>query len=513
MDPELLWQMAMMRNYLATGEGSDPFSFAPTASTAGYNNIVAGPLDKKGNPEPWDLEVQAKAMNATQDWADISSDPAVLGGMYGQMPGESRTTYTALPGQQMLSNAASMQGTLEQVIADEILNGGSAASAITKIRKRSDPNSPEYNADIAGLVPTYTEDVDGEMVERIDEDYVRDLATQFQNEYLKDPRAGANLGVDPTTGLLSSMEVDEDPLAAWYRKTGTPLPNEQYSPDMLASEGQLAAEQKARERFRGTDPNGMPPMGAAQAELYGTPTPEYGGGSSQAFNKANAAVMRYLLGDPPSEMERLLNPRAADNPPPAGSIYYQGTSGAERAALGAAADAAAGLVRPQAQRTAHPTTLNRNTGEGMDAIMNSGVSRPTSINRNSGAGMDAIMSAGTTRPPINRNTGAGMEAILNQDAGESLLEPQALVTPEASAGASAITPANRRGPVIPEAFLKARRNAAKQDLANRGTLRQNSIDQQVRKLMMNELAAAGHTPYNDTMAQRRAMAQYAGFGI
>ena len=65
---------------------------------------------------------------------------------------------------------------------------------------------------------------------------------------------------------------------------------------------------------------------------------------------------------------------------------------------------------------------------------------------------------------------------------------------------------------VPDAVKKKRQNAAALDWGNRGTLQQDRIDQQVRRLAMNEIAAAGHTPYNDTMLQRRMQALAAGFG-
>ena len=72
--------------------------------------------------------------------------------------------------------------------------------------------------------------------------------------------------------------------------------------------------------------------------------------------------------------------------------------------------------------------------------------------------------------------------------------------------------ADRRASKIPAAVQKKREQAAALDWANRGTLQQDRIDKQVRDLAMKEIAAAGHTPYNDTMMQRRMMAQMAGFG-
>ena len=256
MDPEVLRQLEMMRQYLMTGEGYDPFGSSQLSDVPGYGNVIAPNLDKYGNPKPMDVAAQAKAMNALQDWAQIGSDPAVLGGMYGQMPGQGQTTYQALPGQTLLSNASQMQGTLEQLIADEILNGGSDASALNKIRSLTDPNSDTFDQSIADLVPTYTKDNNGISEVVPDESYVRDIATQFQKAYLEDQRTGAV--VDPNTGLLSTADTTEDPLAQWYRETGTPLPSETYSPDMLATPGQLQGEQRARERFRGTDRTGCP---------------------------------------------------------------------------------------------------------------------------------------------------------------------------------------------------------------------------------------------------------------
>ena len=526
----------MMRQYLMTGEGYDPFGSSQLPMSPGYGNVIAPNLDKYGNPKPMDVAAQAKAMNALQDWAQIGSDPAVLGGMYGQMPGQGQTTYQALPGQTLLSNASQMQGTLEQLIADEILNGGSAASALNKIRSLTDPNSDTFDQSIADLVPTYTKDNNGISEVVPDESYVRDIATQFQKAYLEDQRTGAV--VDPNTGLLSTADTTEDPLAQWYRETGTPLPNETYSPDMLATPSKLQGEQRARERFRGTDPNGMPPMGAAQAAALGVPAPQYGGGSSQAFNEANAAAMRYLTD--PSGLPTYNNLTAtpgkmvSDSQPqgPGGAPRTQGSgptgdeSGAVKAwwaaqngadaTMNALGDAGRGFVGNASKVLASPVYAG-------NAIANlfRGGDKQNSFSMDD-LGMPNVDLQGVKDALFQERNmfgGGTAEAAAPQpEAGKWLQgvlydrDEPAATTSTKKGKPDVIKRADRRASKIPAAVQKKREQAAALDWANRGTHQQNRIDQQVRDLAMKEIAAAGHTPYNDTMMQRRMMAQMAGFG-
>ena len=548
MDPEILRQLEMMRQYLATGQGSDPFGSTPLdpyspqsyAGQPGYAGVIAPNLDKYGNPKPMDTSAQAKAMNALQDWASIGSDPAVLGGMYGQMPGQGQTTYKALPGQTLLSNASQMQGTLEQLIADEILNGGSAASAFNKIRSLTDPNSDTFDQSIADLVPTYTKDNNGASEVVPDESYVRDIATQFQKAYLEDQRTGAV--VDPNTNLLSIADTTEDPLAQWYRETGTPLPNETYSPDMLATPGQLQGEQRARERFRGTDPNGMPPMGAAQAASLGVPAPQYGGGSSQMFNEANAAAMRYLADNTsglptynnlvatpgkmvsdsqpqgPGQQARsgMVDPNASAMERWANQIPSGPSDFIEDKALPAVGGALAAWPEIAAKALAAPAYIGNTIG---NLFRKKDDQQSFSVDPALGALGDVAggiydamdtgrsLTAGQRAQAAGPQVGGWLQQALSQGA-----EPAATGGTRKKGKPDVIKRADRRASKIPAQVQKKREQAAALDWANRGTHQQNRIDQQVRDLAMKEIAAAGHTPYNDTMMQRRMMAQMAGFG-
>ena len=542
MDPEVLRQLEMMRQYLMTGEGYDPFGSSQLPMSPGYGNVIAPNLDKEGNPKPMDVAGQAKAMNALQDWASIGSDPAVLGGMYGQMPGQGLTTYQPLEGQMMLQNALSRQDTIDSFIADEIANNnGSANSAISKINAilALGENDPAYQA-LYPMLPKKTITDFGQTQVVVDEGAISDTANMLYSAVLKDNPAGAV--VDPNTGLLSTATTEEDPLAQWYRETGTPLPSETYSPDMLATPGQLQGEQRARERFRGTDPNGMPPMGAAQAASLGVPAPQYGGGSSQMFNEANAAAMRYLADNTsglptynnlvatPGKMVSDSQPQGPGQQARSGMVDPNASAmerfvtgmGPEPAnfiedkALPAVGGALAAGPEIAAKALAAPGYIGNAIGNlfrKKDDQQSFSVDPALGALGDVAGGLYDAMDTGRSLTASQRAQAAGpqvggwLQQALSQGA-----EPAATGGTRKKGKPDVIKRADARASKIPAAVQKKRKQAADLDWANRGTLQQNRIDQQVRDLAMREIAAAGHTPYNDTMMQRRMMAQMAGFG-
>lgn len=437
--------------YLLSGQiqpftQTDPFAPAPM-----YGSQVGGMLPAY---DYGDLGDQAKALNITQDYADIYSDPAVLGGYFGEMPAPDQLqSFTPNPGYMKLQNALAKPGTLEAMIAEEILApDGSAASAMSLINKMiADGTIPE------GLVPQYTDDM-GNL--KYDTSYVKELATSFQNDLFSDPMPTAEQG-----GLPGVGEMAKNPLADWYRNTNTPLPNQQYVGDDLATQQQLL------------DMQTLPAQDVKYREVM-----------KQWADRAD---------------------RASRNPaeflaPPEGM--------------------AAGQQGAQAPQQSTPSGITPQRGGWADDLER--------ITQGQLPGRGIVESVSKVPGFLDRNIGDPLERLFGGGGGEPQAQPQGARQPQASGQRQ--TPRNQ-GSQLMDQMLGRQEFGARQKQWNPNATMQKSMQDEIaanrayssnaaklraaetgareRENIARALAAQGHTPYNDTMAQRRLMAQYMGFGI
>jgi hypothetical protein len=465
--------------------------------------IIAPPMNKYGDVEPLDLDAQSKSYTTLKNWANLNSDPAILGGLYGQQPGYT-TSYTPLPQLTALTNQARNPNTIEGMIATEILGGFGAASAISKIRKMIDPNSEFYDPEIAAMAPTYTQvdEATGDETELLDENYLKDIATEFQQQYLSapmDPATGQpNYVIDPTTGMPSMPTTELDEIGQWYERTGTPFPQEQYSPDILASPEALMRQQMAPNQY----------MGARRSVVDADR-------ASRAFRE---------------QMQRaVLQPQAQTPTTP--SVGKAPVPGREQIPQ------APGVSDDLMRFFQHP-------GQSIQGAIQSGVNENIASARNAGdvavGGLGAV-ARGAMASGIARLGGAahGVDRLIDVDPGVRSLGsarspvgggPPVFSTPVSSGKREK---AQVRGMGQMKALL-GQATGALQTVANekkRQQLRDTGLDarkqredawhemnraqieRRMRQQMIDTLAAQGHTPYNDTMAQRRAMANYGGFGF
>ena len=443
-----------------------------------------------------DLGDTAKALNITQDYADIGSDPAMLGGFYGEMPTASmyETEFEANPGYTMLTNAAMMEGTLEQLIADEILNGGSAASAISKINQLIEAGDTSIG------VPTYMNNDTGQM--EPDLNYVKDVASQFQNAYLTDPTPGQP-GVETTTPMSGSS-------AEWYAKTGTPLPNERYVGDDLASQEQLD--------FLASQPEVSAELDRqlkAMRQLVGLDGNPYVGGVDGGTTTPNVPQT--------TTMEEFLGP---DSP-------WQGSPAPEyeeAPVVEAAASAAQGQL-PQGAASATPERMGRyQRALGQTAPTGGGDQGPVFNGAFSGDAMSrfanrAPMEVGDPRvgltprqiranPMQQAATPQGIMAPgsrgLIPSTGEPPRSPALSVQP--SARQQAVSRYNERAAQGPSQAWQNMRDTGTAWAEQRVRADEAEKARREREQIAYILGQQGHTPYNDTMNTRRMMAQQMGFG-
>ena len=444
-----------------------------------------------------DLGDVSKALNITQDYADIGSDPAMLGGFYGEMPTASmyETEFEANPGYTMLTNAAMMEGTLEQLIADEILNGGSAASAISKINQLIEAGDTSIG------VPTYMNNDTGQM--EPDLNYVKDVASQFQNAYLTDPTPGQP-GVETTTPMSGTT-------AEWYAKTGTPLPNERYVGDDLASQEQLD--------FLATNPEEMARLDQqlkAMRQLVGLDGNQYVGGVGGGTTTPNVPQTTTVAeafgpdspwqGSPAPEYDRA----AARN---------EGVEAAASAAQGELPQAPARLGRYQQMGIGLPSGGNGDQGPAFNGAF-SGDAASNARFANRAPMVVGDPRSGLTPRQIRANpmqqgaTPQGIRGLgrsgLIPSTGEPPRSPALSVQP--SARQQAVSSYNERAAQGP--------SQAWQNMRDTGTawaeqaVREIEADKarREREQIAYILGQQGHTPYNDTMNTRRMMAQQMGFG-
>jgi hypothetical protein len=406
-----------IRWLLSGGEAwsqQDPYAPAPMPGSA-----VGGMLPTY---DYGDLGDQGKALNIAQDYADVGSDPAFLGGFYGEMPTAAMYESKPNPGYTMLTNAAAMEGTIEQLIADEILNGGSAGSAMTKIQaliEAGDESIP---------IPTYTDDMGAS---KPDLDYVKDVATKFQEAYLSDTTPGTPGTEEPISGSL----------AEWYAKTGTPLPNQSYTQEDLATPEQLDFLANRKQLGAASDANLQ-----AMREMVGwdrTPIEGAGGKEYQRVGwidgsprQANYEIPEGNYADPRGRTGASQAPVYGQNGAIYGDYFYPNNE------PGGGIAAPRRLTDEEANRPKPQTTADKKAN------------RQQSVKKYNDR----------ARQPLS----AGLTAM--RDAGTAWAE-QAQREIESE---------------------KARKE---------------------REQIAAVLAQQGHTPYNDTMAYRRMMSQYMGFGI
>jgi len=228
-------------------------SFMATTSSSPGSNAIAPPLSKDGEPEPWDLDTQSKAYNVTQDWADLNSDPAVLGGF---SPGtvtrdmvEPSVTYSPLKGWNMVEATYRNQpNSLEGLVAQSILAGeGSFAAYNNIVRVLSSGQGPEYER-LSALVPPRPPGqwATNDPLEKFDLEAVKKLTDSFQSSINSEPVPTR----DPSTitednplgdyirnenGQIATSVSEDTPVGQWFKETGTPLPWEQYTTNDIAT--------------------------------------------------------------------------------------------------------------------------------------------------------------------------------------------------------------------------------------------------------------------------------------
>jgi hypothetical protein len=453
-------QQLMMQQVVPWTE-TDPYAPTVYPTDASGGGFIAPPMDKKGNILNMDLANQAKAFNATQDWADINSDPAVLGGVYGETPNYGTTTYKPIPQLTLLQNAAAMgDSTIEGMIANEILSGGSAASALSKIRRLASPTSSSYDPEFAQMVPTFQrQGQGGEVTDEIDNDFLKDIATQFQQAYLSvpvDPLTGQpNYVIDPATGAPSIANTELSELGQWYQDTNTPLPSEQYDPKVLATPQQLSRDEALPGRFADAMKR-MIETSAERKRLTTTPLERnpYVMAPEGGVPRSVAAPVAPLTGLDDYEQQRFGNINNPERLPGALGGVPRPTSGASLLSTAAPDDY-------ETQRFGNINNPERLPGRG--------------------GKVGRAPTKAKSQPMIGRGL---IQEMLNQGQKKVLHK-------------NTVAALTARGD----------KTRAVQDML------QSQADAAQRRAMMQQLAAQGHTPYNDTMARRRAMAQYGGFGV
>lgn len=458
---ELQQLLMMMRQYMSTGKGTDPFAPEVGLESSAMFEMLPPSYDKKGNIEPTDLEARSKQYNIMQDWGDLNSDPAILGGIYGSGPGsfdrkalEPARSYEYLPGQQMLDRVlgSTSQDSLEYMIADEIANGGTPSSAVKYIQTiMEDPESEEAQALSRSLPMAEGNNYDSELfgdvnIKQPDYGRVWDIANSYQDAILSDPVAN---GYDEE-GRPAVVTEEESEMARWFRETGTPLPDEQYPIESLMDDSQIRRRDRNRAAFLDTE---------AQ------------------FGETNADATR--LGQ---QMQARQWPQDMLAPP--------GRGGAGPVAPAAEQGRGSGVYADE-NGTSY---FNRPDDQG-----NQTVDFVTSMN-------DLAADAYGTDPrdpPLPPSSG-GQRAERGRDAASAVQR-----------GMASRQQPSLMGGVADGAYRTsdtARNEATEKNWKVRESATQDFVDNQVRKLVLRQMAQAGHTPYNDTMAGRRMMAQYGGFG-
>ncbi len=194
--------------------------------------------------------------NYLQDYLSIMLDPAVAAmggsGAYGSDAFAPTANYTPVPtpGRDQLLRYTQMPGTIEAYVAEQILSGGSASSALGELQQafEANPEDPE----VAGLVQQLPMTQESGAWET-DWAGASQNFLAMQQTYMSDPTPGTTGPIlDPETGeviapgeeivqmmdaagnpVLVRVEQEASPAAEWYRERGLSLPTDQYTPEDL----------------------------------------------------------------------------------------------------------------------------------------------------------------------------------------------------------------------------------------------------------------------------------------
>lgn len=478
--------IAMVQQILASNSGTPSYG------------AIAPPMDKYGNPEPWDLSTQGKAFNVVQDWGDIYSDPAILGGMMPDTitPGmlEPSVTYEPLPGQKKLMAAMQNPQSLEGFIAEGVMSDGASATIANIQAILDDPSNPLY-PELVGRVPTYNDNG----TKAFDMNQVSKIANDFQNAIWDDPSptldANGQPVVDPGSGVPAVVKTEETPQAQWFRETGTPLPWDEWSTNDFATPTQqkrrdesfakTAGAEEGWRDFRSMNP-AQPTLAGADREAYinnlmqaNMTTPDYPGYTNQTNSALSpggggggggpdiAGWLDRNIGDP---VENFFN----------GLSIGSGQIGAGE----------------EGGHIPYPALVRQGeaTGRIGDLTGYPGFTNPTN------ATYDNDKSTGF-RGDASWASGKGGSRDGKGPARGSRYEAELRLRDEEK----------RRGPTGREATPQSKKEwdeVRSQRRKNHAQL----ADEALRKRMIAQLMAQGVTPYTQTMNSRRTQAQQAGFG-
>lgn len=235
--------------------------------------------------------------NYLQDYLSIMMDPAVAAifgsGAYGSDAFAPTATYeqVATPGQDQLMRYMQRPGTIEAYIAEQILSGGTASSALGELRQayEANPEDPE----VSGLVSQLPLQ---ETAEGWDTDWARasENFMALEQTFMQDPTPGTRGAIlDPMTGeviapaeelvqmvdefgnpTLMRVEMDESPMAEWFRERGLSLPTDVYTPEDLLgqdwAQGQVRVDEmrqaweQAQQEFLAADQAAAMPNNEAE---------------------------------------------------------------------------------------------------------------------------------------------------------------------------------------------------------------------------------------------------------
>ncbi len=237
-----LYQDAMLQYLLGGGSPDMPYLNTAQAQT------IYGAVPPSLNP--------GQQGNYLQDYLSIMMDPAVAAmfgsGAYGSDAFAPTATYeqVSTPGRDQLMRYLSRPGTIEAYIAEQILSGGTAASAVAELQQahEANPDDPEVSA-LVGQLPMQEGDTGWET----DWTAAGERFRSMEQTFMEDPVPGTRGAIiDPETGevispaeevvemvdeqgnpVLMRVEQEASPMAEWFRKRGLSLPTDTYTPEDL----------------------------------------------------------------------------------------------------------------------------------------------------------------------------------------------------------------------------------------------------------------------------------------
>lgn len=217
--------------------------------------------------DPRDDQTAAQRMNYNQDWLSVQADSsaAALAGpsAYNRDAFRPTSTYSIVdtPGyQQLMAYAARGTNTPEGFIAQEIMSGGTASSAIAALQQNytraaadGTLDAPE-NAVLRAIPMGVPDQFDGTITP--DWGGLTQRMTDVEQAYMTDPSASPGGGyLDPETGemidigqrrtiigpdgrpTLVDVETEPSEQSQWFTDQGLSQPSEQYTPgDLLPPE-------------------------------------------------------------------------------------------------------------------------------------------------------------------------------------------------------------------------------------------------------------------------------------